>query len=102
MSGGERSAVNDGIGPDGAETLPCEVWAVLNVTPDSFSDGGEYIDPDVAVRGGLQMLADGANVIDVGGESTRPAGRAYGEGAAAVPVEDELRRVIPVVERLGA
>jgi dihydropteroate synthase len=68
---------------------------VLNVTPDSFSDGGCFFTLDAAVRHGAQMAADGAAVIDVGGESTRP-------GAQAVDLEEELRRVIPVIERLRA
>ncbi len=67
---------------------------VLNVTPDSFSDGGRYTNPDRAIAHGLEMVADGADLIDVGGESTRP-------GAMPVPVEEELRRVLPVVRRLG-
>jgi len=66
---------------------------VLNVTPDSFSDGGRWLDPDAAVTHGLRMVADGADVVDVGGESTRP-------GADPVPVHEELRRVLPVVEAL--
>ena len=68
---------------------------VLNVTPDSFSDGGRWLDPEVAVTHGLRMVAEGADVIDVGGESTRP-------GAEPVPVDEELRRVLPVVEALAA
>jgi dihydropteroate synthase len=68
---------------------------VLNVTPDSFSDGGRWIDPGAAVEHGLAMAADGADVVDVGGESTRP-------GAAEVPIEEELRRVVPVVDALAA
>ena len=67
---------------------------VLNVTPDSFSDGGRWLDPAAAVTHGLAMLADGADVVDIGGESTRP-------GAPPVPVEEELRRVVPVVEALA-
>lgn len=67
---------------------------VLNVTPDSFSDGGAAASPETAVARGRRMAEDGADVIDVGGESTRP-------GAAPVPVEEELRRVVPVVERLA-
>jgi dihydropteroate synthase len=67
---------------------------VLNVTPDSFSDGGQYLDPARALERGLAMQAEGASFIDVGGESTRP-------GAAAVTVEEELRRVLPVVAALG-
>ncbi len=67
---------------------------VLNVTPDSFSDGGRWTDPGAAVAHGLQMVAEGADVVDVGGESTRP-------GAGAVPIDEELRRVLPVVEALA-
>ena len=67
---------------------------VLNVTPDSFSDGGRWLDPEAAVAHGLRMVAEGADVIDVGGESTRP-------GAEPVPVDEELRRVLPVVEALA-
>jgi dihydropteroate synthase len=66
---------------------------VLNVTPDSFSDGGRFASRDAAVDQGLRMAADGAALIDVGGESTRP-------GAQPVPAEEELRRVVPVIERL--
>ena len=67
---------------------------VLNVTPDSFSDGGLYDTYERAVAHGLEMMAEGADIIDVGGESSRP-------GADSVPVEVELRRVVPVVEALG-
>jgi dihydropteroate synthase len=70
------------------------VLGVLNVTPDSFSDGGRYTDLDAAVEHALQMAADGADVIDVGGESTRP-------GAIRVPAEEEARRVLPVIRRLA-
>jgi len=75
------------------------VMGVLNVTPDSFSDGGDFVDLEAAVARGMEMLENGADVIDVGGESTRP-------GAAPVGEDDELRRVIPVIktlrERTGA
>jgi dihydropteroate synthase len=71
------------------------VMGVLNVTPDSFSDGGRFASLDAAVEHGLRMAAEGAALIDVGGESTRP-------GAEGVSVDEELRRVIPVVERLRA
>ncbi|HEY6298969.1 MAG TPA: dihydropteroate synthase [Candidatus Binatus sp.] len=71
------------------------VMGVLNVTPDSFSDGGQYLDPDRAVEHALAMEAAGADVIDVGGESSRPV------GAVEVPIEVELARVTPVLERLG-
>jgi dihydropteroate synthase len=69
------------------------VMGVLNVTPDSFSDGGLWLDPDAAVKHGVQMVQDGASIIDVGGESTRP-------DAEPVDLDEELRRVIPVIERL--
>lgn len=68
---------------------------VLNVTPDSFSDGGRYIDPERAIEAGLMMVKDGADIVDVGGESTRP-------GASAVSPEEEQRRVTPVVRALAA
>jgi dihydropteroate synthase len=71
------------------------VVGVLNVTPDSFSDGGRWFDLDAAVAHGLEMAHSGAAVIDVGGESTRP-------GAEPVDADEELRRVVPVVERLAA
>jgi dihydropteroate synthase len=71
------------------------VMGVLNVTPDSFSDGGKYLDADRAVEHALAMEAAGADVIDVGGESSRPV------GAVEVPIEVELARVTPVLERLG-
>ena len=75
------------------------VMGILNVTPDSFSDGGAFLDPDVAIRRAHRMAEDGADLIDVGAESTRP----YGD-AIAVPVEEELRRldrVAPAIVRLG-
>jgi dihydropteroate synthase len=68
---------------------------VINVTPDSFSDGGRWLDPGLAIEHGRTLLAEGADLLDVGGESTRP-------GAARVPVEEELRRVLPVVRGLVA
>lgn len=69
------------------------LMGILNVTPDSFSDGGQFIDKDTAVAHALQMVDEGADIIDVGGESTRP-------GAPPVPEDEELRRVVPVVETL--
>lgn len=68
---------------------------VINVTPDSFSDGGEFLDPDAAVAHGIRLAADGAAILDVGGESTRP-------GADPVAEDEELRRTIPVVQGLAA
>lgn len=71
------------------------VMGVVNVTPDSFSDGGQWFDPDDAIEHGLSLLHDGADLIDVGGESTRP-------GATRPDAEEELRRVVPVVTGLAA
>jgi dihydropteroate synthase len=71
----------------------CLVMGVLNVTPDSFSDGGQFFDPVKAVEHGLQMVADGAAIIDVGGESTRP-------GSESVSAEQQIKRVVPVIEVL--
>jgi len=71
------------------------IMGVLNVTPDSFSDGGRYLDPQRAVEHALEIEAAGASIIDVGGESTRPV------GALEVPLEEEIARVKPVLERLG-
>jgi dihydropteroate synthase len=73
---------------------------VLNVTPDSFSDSGRYFNPEKAVAHALQMVEEGADIIDVGGESTRPKGP-YGEGAEEIASEEELRRVIPVVREIA-
>lgn len=70
------------------------VVGVLNVTPDSFSDGGNYMEVDAAVSRGLEMVEEGADIIDIGGESSRP-------GAEPVPIEEERRRVLPVIERLA-
>jgi len=70
------------------------IMGILNVTPDSFSDGGRFFDPQAAVDRGLRMLREGADIIDVGGESTRP-------GAAAVSAEEELARVVPVIQALA-
>jgi dihydropteroate synthase len=71
------------------------VMGVLNVTPDSFSDGGRFFEPAAALERAMQLAEDGAAIVDVGGESTRP-------GATPVEAAEELRRVIPVVERLAA
>src|SRR6202521_4412467 len=67
--------------------------AILNITPDSFSDGGVHFDQSNAVHAALQMEADGAAIVDIGGESTRP-------GAEPVSAEEEMRRVIPVIEQI--
>jgi dihydropteroate synthase len=78
--------------PYGERTL---VMGVLNVTPDSFSDGGQFFSPDRAIPHAKQMIAEGADIIDIGGESTRP-------GSDFVPEEEELRRVIPIIEGVAA
>ncbi len=86
--GGTAAAPFDGLGE-----RP-QVWGVVNVTPDSFSDGGRWFDADAAIAHGLELVADGADVLDVGGESTRP-------GAARVEPDEEVRRVVPVVRELA-
>lgn len=73
--------------------LPC-IMGVVNVTPDSFSDGGRYLEPEAALAHGLRLVREGAALLDVGGESTRP-------GSDPVPEDEELRRVLPVVEALA-
>jgi dihydropteroate synthase len=70
------------------------IMGVVNVTPDSFSDGGQFVEPGIAVAHGLRLHAEGADIVDVGGESTRP-------GATAVTTDEEIRRVIPVVQDLA-
>jgi dihydropteroate synthase len=77
-------------GPEGFRLM-----GIVNVTPDSFSDGGRFLAPGAAIEHGLSLIAEGAGIVDVGGESTRP-------GAEPVPVDEELRRVQPVVEGLAA
>ncbi|HEY3570748.1 MAG TPA: dihydropteroate synthase [Thermoanaerobaculia bacterium] len=78
------------------------VMGILNLTPDSFSDGGLWLDPPRAVEQGLRMLADGAEILDLGAESTRPGGGVYGEGARTVSPEEEAARLLPVLEALRA
>jgi dihydropteroate synthase len=78
-----------------AERFPRpSVMGVVNVTPDSFSDGGVHLDPDVAAAAARRMVEEGAAIVDIGGESTRP-------GSDGVSVDEELRRVVPVLDRLG-
>ena len=74
---------------------PALVMGIVNVTPDSFSDGGKFFDAEAAVAHALKLVADGAEILDIGGESTRP-------GATPVGEEEELRRVIPVIKKLSA
>jgi len=71
----------------------CILMGILNVTPDSFSDGGEFLDADRAIAHGMQMAGDGAAIIDVGAESTRP-------GSAAVSADEQIKRAVPVIEKL--
>lgn len=74
---------------------PTRIMGVINITPDSFSDGGRFLSHQRAIEHGLQLWEEGADLLDIGGESTRP-------GAEEVPVDEELRRVIPVIEGLRA
>ena len=71
------------------------VMGIVNVTPDSFSDGGQFLDSSAAVEHALKLVADGADILDIGGESTRP-------DAESVPLDEEIRRVLPVVEKLAS
>jgi dihydropteroate synthase len=70
------------------------VMGIINVTPDSFSDGGKFFNPDKAIEHGLQLVQEGASILDIGGESTRP-------GAEVIDVEEEIRRVVPVIKGLA-
>ena len=94
MSAGLVRTGPDGL-PASVPTGRCLVMGVLNVTPDSFSDGGKWLDPGAAVEHALAMLEEGADLVDVGGESTRP-------GADRVSEDEELRRTVPVIRRLAA
>jgi dihydropteroate synthase len=76
-----------------SDAEPFTLMGVINVTPDSFSDGGRFLDPQIAVAQGMRLEQEGADILDIGGESTRP-------GAAPVSAEDELGRVLPVIEGL--
>ncbi len=99
MTVGGTAHTDPGAGTPAEELLAVTdrtlVMGVVNVTPDSFSDGGEWFEPEAAVAHGLEVLAAGADVVDVGGESTRP-------GAERPSVAEELRRVLPVIEALSA
>jgi dihydropteroate synthase len=83
--------VGDRLVDCGART---HVMGIINVTPDSFSDGGRFFDPEVAIAAGVRMVEEGADFLDVGGESTRP-------GSDPVPVQEEIHRVVPVIKRLA-
>ncbi|MEQ9105745.1 MAG: dihydropteroate synthase [Rhodothermales bacterium] len=78
------------------------IMGILNVTPDSFSDGGLFMDPDAAAARATEMVAEGADVIDIGGASSRPGGGVYGEGAPLLSGSQELSRILPVIERLAS
>lgn len=81
--------------------IGAHVMGILNVTPDSFSDGGLYMSRDQALSRVGEMVSEGASIIDVGGESSRPAGAVYGEGAESVSTADEIERVVPVIEAVA-
>ncbi|MBS2031569.1 MAG: dihydropteroate synthase [Deltaproteobacteria bacterium] len=74
---------------------------VINVTPDSFSDGGKFLDSGAAIAHGLRLVEEGADLLDIGGESTRPAGNVYGAGMTELTDDDELARVLPVIQGLA-
>lgn len=76
------------------------LMGVVNVTPDSFSDGGRWLDPERALDHALRLADEGADLLDLGAESTRPGGGVYGAGARAVPAAEEIARLLPVLERL--
>jgi dihydropteroate synthase len=76
------------------------LMGILNITPDSFSDGGIFLEQEAAIARAMQMVEEGADIIDIGGESTRPAGP-YGEGADQVSSDEECRRTIPVIQALS-
>ena len=84
--------IRDRVLPIGERTL---IMGILNVTPDSFSDGGQFLNLDTALAQAEQMIAEGADIIDIGGESTRPGGE-------PVSAEDEIKRVVPVIEALAS
>lgn len=76
------------------------LMGVVNVTPDSFSDGGRFLDPERALDHALRLVEEGADLLDLGAESTRPGGGVYGGGARTVPADEEIARLLPVLERL--
>lgn len=90
----ERTKRRDNLWSWEPEKSCTQVMGVVNVTPDSFSDGGSFFDPDCAIEHALRLVADGAAIVDVGGESTRP-------GSMPVSVSEELARVIPVIKALA-
>lgn len=95
-----RGASQGGVRAAPERITQVEVWGILNVTPDSFSDGGKYVAVDAALERAEVLAGEGATVIDVGGASSRPKGGTYGDGAPDVPVDEEVRRVLPVCREL--
>ena len=73
------------------------IMGIVNVTPDSFSDGGEYFQAEAAADHAIQLLDEGADIVDIGGESTRPPGKDYGAGSALISADEECSRVLPVI-----
>lgn len=105
QSGGIDHSATDSFGASAQKALArprCGVWGVVNVTHDSFSDGGRYLDPRGAIAHAEILIGHGATVIDIGGASSRPAGQTYGAGAAVLTAQQELERVAPVVEAVAA
>ncbi|MEX0599135.1 MAG: dihydropteroate synthase [Rhodothermales bacterium] len=84
-----------------AKEIGAHVMGILNVTPDSFSDGGRYTTLPAALARVEEMLSEGARLVDIGGESSRPTGKTYGRGASGVPVREEIDRVVPVVRAVA-
>lgn len=79
----------------------CYVMGIVNMTPDSFSDGGRFPNATAAIQHAMRLVEEGADFIDVGGESSRPRGLVYGAGASMVSADDEIRRILPIVEYLS-
>jgi dihydropteroate synthase len=99
MTTGENAHTRTAALLDERRTL---VMGIVNVTPDSFSDGGRYLAAEAATEHALRLIAEGADIVDIGGESTRPPGRDYGAGSAVVDAASEIARVIPVIEGIRA
>lgn len=91
---GLLAGLRSGIGDPNGDPVPPRIMGILNVTPDSFFDGGRHADTEAAVTKARQLVAEGADILDLGGESTRP-------GAAPIPAEEELHRVVPVLDALA-
>lgn len=98
---GDAGRARDGVAPSPSASEGCEIWGILNVTPDSFSDGGAYLDLEAALHQARLLLRQGATVLDIGGESSRPPGKTYG-AVTTVSETEELRRVLPVIEAVRA